>query len=85
LALPRSQEELDKHASSCSAARRRLAAAERKLAAALGHDGNGAPRVPWLTITMCLVLRLPARIGIAMLPDYLVEENGGLVQCSRQQ
>ena len=26
------------------------------------------------------VARLPARLGIAMLPDYLVEENGGLVQ-----
>src|SRR5262249_14962294 len=46
-----------------------------------GHDG-GAPRVPWLTINNGLgVLRACQRgIGIAMLPDYLVEENGGLVQ-----
>jgi DNA-binding transcriptional LysR family regulator len=46
-----------------------------------GHDG-GAPRVPWLTINNVLgVLRACQRgIGIAMLPDYLVEENGGLVQ-----
>jgi len=47
-----------------------------------GHDGAGAPRVPWLTINNVLgVLRACQRgIGIAMLPDYLVEENGGLVQ-----
>jgi DNA-binding transcriptional LysR family regulator len=46
-----------------------------------GHDGGG-PRTPWLTINNVLgVLRACQRgIGIAMLPDYLVEENGGLVQ-----
>jgi DNA-binding transcriptional LysR family regulator len=46
-----------------------------------GHDG-GAPRVPWLTINNVLgVLRACQRgIAIAMLPDYLVEEDGGLVQ-----
>jgi DNA-binding transcriptional LysR family regulator len=46
-----------------------------------GHDG-GPPRSPWLTINNVLgVLRACQRgIGIAMLPDYLVEENGGLVQ-----
>ena len=46
-----------------------------------GHDG-GAPRVPWLTINNVLgVLRACQRgIGITMLPDYLVEENGGLVE-----
>ena len=39
------------------------------------------PRLPWLTINNVLgVLRACQRgIGIAMLPDYLVEENGGLV------
>ena len=39
------------------------------------------PRVPWLKINNVLgVLRACQRgIGIAMLPDYLVEENGGLV------
>jgi DNA-binding transcriptional LysR family regulator len=46
-----------------------------------GHDGD-KPRLPWLTINNVLgVLRACQRgIGIAMLPDYLVEENGGLVQ-----
>jgi DNA-binding transcriptional LysR family regulator len=46
-----------------------------------GRDG-GKPRAPWLTINNVLgVLRACQRgIGIAMLPDYLVEENGGLVQ-----
>jgi DNA-binding transcriptional LysR family regulator len=43
---------------------------------------HGAARAPWLTINNVLgVLRACQRgIGIAMLPDYLVEENGGLVQ-----
>jgi DNA-binding transcriptional LysR family regulator len=46
-----------------------------------GHDG-GAPRRAWLTINNVLgVLRACQRgIGIAMLPDYLVEESSGLVQ-----
>jgi DNA-binding transcriptional LysR family regulator len=45
-----------------------------------GHGGT-EPRVPWLTINNVLgVLRAVQRgLGIAMLPDYLVEENGGLV------
>jgi DNA-binding transcriptional LysR family regulator len=40
------------------------------------------PRVPGLTINNVLgVLRACQRgLGVAMLPDYLVEENGGLVQ-----
>ena len=46
-----------------------------------GRDGKG-PRAPTLTINTVLgVLRACQRgIGIALLPDYLVEENGGLVQ-----
>jgi DNA-binding transcriptional LysR family regulator len=46
-----------------------------------GHDG-GNPRRAWLTINNVLgVLRACQRgIGIAMLPDYLVEESSGLVQ-----
>ena len=46
-----------------------------------GRDG-GTTRTPWLTINNVLgVLRACQRgIGISMLPDYLVEENGGLVQ-----
>jgi DNA-binding transcriptional LysR family regulator len=46
-----------------------------------GHDG-GKARKAWLTINNVLgVLRACQRgIGIAMLPDYLVEESSGLVQ-----
>ena len=47
----------------------------------VGRDGKGS-RTPLLSINNVLgVLRACQRgIGIAMLPDYLVEENGGLVQ-----
>jgi len=47
----------------------------------VGRDGRG-PRTPLLSINNVLgVLRACQRgLGIAMLPDYLVEENGGLVQ-----
>jgi DNA-binding transcriptional LysR family regulator len=46
-----------------------------------GQDGS-QPRTPWLTMNNVLaVLRACQRgIGIAMLPDYLVEESSGLVQ-----
>jgi DNA-binding transcriptional LysR family regulator len=47
----------------------------------VGRDSKG-PRAPHLTINNVLgILRACQRgLGIAMLPDYLVEENGGLVQ-----
>ncbi|HUI97256.1 MAG TPA: LysR family transcriptional regulator [Xanthobacteraceae bacterium] len=47
----------------------------------VGRDGKG-PRAPHLTINNVLgILRAAQRgLGVAMLPDYLVEENGGLVQ-----
>ena len=47
----------------------------------VARDGKG-PRIPHLVINNILgVLRACQRgLGIAMLPDYLVEENGGLVQ-----
>ena len=47
----------------------------------VGRDGK-EPRIPQLMISNILgVLRACQRgLGIAMLPDYLVEENGGLVQ-----
>jgi DNA-binding transcriptional LysR family regulator len=47
----------------------------------VGRDSKGA-RTPHLTINNVLgILRASQRgLGIAMLPDYLVEENGGLVQ-----
>src|SRR5258705_2443710 len=46
-----------------------------------GRNGKG-PRQPWLTINNVLgLLRACQRgLGVAMLPDYLVEENVGLVQ-----
>jgi DNA-binding transcriptional LysR family regulator len=46
-----------------------------------GRNGKD-PRAPLLTINNVLgVLRAAQRgLGIALLPDYLVEENGGLVQ-----
>jgi DNA-binding transcriptional LysR family regulator len=45
------------------------------------RDGKGA-RTPILTINTILgVMRACQRgIGVALLPDYLVEQNGGLVQ-----
>jgi DNA-binding transcriptional LysR family regulator len=47
----------------------------------VARNGKG-PRTPTLTINTVLgVLRACQRgIGVALLPDYLVEENGGLVQ-----
>ena len=47
----------------------------------MARDGKG-PRTPHLVINNILgILRACQRgIGIAMLPDYLVEENGGRVQ-----
>ena len=47
----------------------------------VGRDGKD-PRTPHLTVNNVLgVLRACQRgLGIAVLPDYLVEENGGLVQ-----
>jgi DNA-binding transcriptional LysR family regulator len=43
---------------------------------------NGKDRKPWLVINNIHGLMRAAQrgIGIAMLPDYIVEENGGLVQ-----
>jgi DNA-binding transcriptional LysR family regulator len=47
----------------------------------VGRNGKGA-RTPILTINNILGLQRACQrgIGIALLPDYLVEENGGLVQ-----
>jgi DNA-binding transcriptional LysR family regulator len=46
-----------------------------------GRNGR-EPRTPWLTVNNILgVLRACQRgVGVAMLPDYVVEENGGVVQ-----
>ncbi|MCC6890291.1 MAG: LysR family transcriptional regulator [Hyphomicrobiales bacterium] len=47
-----------------------------------GHEAGKPARTPWLSINNVLgVLRAcQCGIGIAMLPDYLVEESSGLVQ-----
>jgi DNA-binding transcriptional LysR family regulator len=47
----------------------------------VGHNG-GAPRRPWFAVNNVMgVLNACLRhIGIAMLPDYIIEENSGLVQ-----
>ena len=47
----------------------------------VARDGK-EPRVPWFVINNVLgLLRACQRgLGVAMLPDYLVEEDGGLVQ-----
>jgi len=79
---PRSVEELDQH---------RLIVLGGAIQPWLQQSGNWLltagrgdrdSRLPWLTINNVLgVLRACQRgLGIAMLPDYLVEENGGLVQ-----
>src|SRR5437763_665202 len=46
-----------------------------------GRNGQG-PRTPWFVINNILGLLCACQrgLGVAMLPDYLVEENGGLVQ-----
>jgi DNA-binding transcriptional LysR family regulator len=46
-----------------------------------GRNGKG-PRAPWLVINNVLgLLRACQRgVGLAMLPDYLIENDGGLVQ-----
>ena len=79
---PRSLEDLDKHR--IMLARRPTVPPylqNRRWLIEVGRDGKG-PRTPLLVINNVLgVLRACQRgLGIAMLPDYLVEENGGLVQ-----
>jgi DNA-binding transcriptional LysR family regulator len=58
----------------------------RKWLTEVARDGKN-PRVPHLTINNVLgLLRACQRsLGIALLPDYLVEENGGLVQLFGEQ
>ena len=52
----------------------------------VGRNGKGE-RTPSLTINNVLgVVRACQRgLGVAMLPDYLVEENGGVVQLFGKQ
>ena len=78
---PRTHEDLDKHRIILLGGAVPAHFANRRWLLEVGRDGKG-PRTPNLTINNVLgVLRACQRgLGVAMLPDYLVEENGGLVQ-----
>jgi DNA-binding transcriptional LysR family regulator len=78
---PHAHEDLDKHRLILLGGNVPAHFSNRRWLVEVGRDGKG-PRQPHLTINNVLgVLRACQRgLGIAMLPDYLVEENGGLVQ-----
>ena len=79
---PRAHEELDKHRIVLLGGGAVPAHLQnRRWLLEIGRDGKD-PRTPHLTVNNVLgVLRACQRgLGIAVLPDYLVEENGGLVQ-----
>ena len=78
---PRTHEDLDKHRIILLGGNVPAHFANRRWLVELGREDK-TPRQPQLTINNVLgVLRACQRgLGIAMLPDYLVEENGGLVQ-----
>jgi DNA-binding transcriptional LysR family regulator len=78
---PRAPEELDSHRIILLGGQVPLYLQNVKWLVDVGRDGKG-PRTPLLIINNVLgVMRACQRgLGIAMLPDYLVEENGGLMQ-----
>src|SRR5512140_898255 len=78
---PRTHEELDKQRIILLSGTVPAHLSNRRWLVDIGRDGKSA-RTPTLTINNVLgVLRACQRgLGVAMLPDYLVEENGGLVQ-----
>ncbi len=78
---PRSIEELDNHRIVMLGGNVPAHMQNRRWLLEVGRDPKD-PRVPHLVINNVLgVLRACQRgIGIALLPEYLVEENGGLVQ-----
>jgi DNA-binding transcriptional LysR family regulator len=79
---PRAHEELDKHRIILLGGHVVPAHLQnRRWLLEISRDGKG-PRTPHLTVNNVLgVLRACQRgLGIAVLPDYLEEENGGLVQ-----
>ena len=79
---PRAHEELDKHRIVLLGGGVVPAHLQnRRWLLEIGRDGKDS-RTPHLTVNNVLgVLRACQRgLGIAVLPDYLVEENGGLVQ-----
>ena len=78
---PRAHDELDKHRIVLLGGAVPPHLQNRRFLLEVGRDAKG-PRQPCLIINNVLgVLRACQRgVGVAMLPDYIVEENGGLVQ-----
>ncbi len=78
---PRSHEELDKHRLLLLGGHVPNYLQNTKWLVDVGRNGKG-PRPPYLVINNIIgILRAcQASLGIAMLPDYIVEEDGGLVQ-----
>jgi DNA-binding transcriptional LysR family regulator len=79
---PRAHDDLDKHRIILLGGNTVPSYLEnRRWLTEVGRNGKG-PRSPVLTINTILgVVRACQRgMGVALLPDYLVEENGGLVQ-----
>jgi DNA-binding transcriptional LysR family regulator len=78
---PRTHEDLDNHRVVLLTGSVPQHLQNRRWPLQIGREGKN-PRVPQLTVNNVLgLLRACQRgLGVAMLPDYLVEENGGLVQ-----
>ncbi len=81
---PRTIDELDNHRILLLGGAVPAHFANRRWLLDVGRDSKG-PRVPHLTFNNVLGLLRACQggLGIALLPDYLVEENGGLVQLFR--
>ncbi len=82
---PHTYEDLDNHRIILLGGAVPMHLASRRWPVEVAREGKG-PRVAQLTVNNVLgLLRACQRgLGIAMLPDYLVEENGGLVQLFSQ-
>ena len=78
---PRAVEDLDRHRSMVLGGNAPNYLQDVHWLAKIGRNGK-EPREPWFVINNVLGLRRACQrgLGIAMLPDYLVEEDGGLVQ-----
>ena len=83
---PRTHDELDNHRIHLLGGNVPAHFANRRWLVEVGREANNS-RVPQLSINNVLgLLRACQRgLGVAMLPDYLVEENGGLVQLFGEQ
>jgi DNA-binding transcriptional LysR family regulator len=81
LGTPRTHEDLDNHRIILLGGAVPSHLQSRRKLLEIGRDGK-SPRTATLSVNNVLgVLRACQRgLGVAMLPDYLVEENGGLVQ-----